>query len=82
MKVRNFCLVAVLLITLAFCSTGVMASEPPTELVSNGQIIYSNGTPGDTSDDMIIYDSDDLKALETKIRALETRMEQAAENLE
>lgn len=82
MKVRNFLIVAVLLITLAFYSTGVMASETPSDLVSYGQIKYANGTPDDPSDDIIIYDSDDLRTLETKIRALESRMAAARENLE
>lgn len=82
MKVRSFCLAAILLIGLAVGSTTSKANGTPSGLISNGRIVYDNKTPEDAGDDIVIYDSDDLKALETKIRALESRMAQAEIEME
>ena len=79
MKVRNFCLAAVLLLALAFGSNQAKADGTATDITSNGRIVYGNGTPEDTSDDIVIYDSQDLKLIETKIRGLESRLEAAEE---
>ena len=82
MKMRSFIFAAVLLILLAASSTGAFASEDTSDIVSNGRIVYANGTPADPSDDVIIYDSDDLKTLENRIKELEIHLAAAKSNLQ
>lgn len=81
MKVRSFICAAVLLILLALSSTGVLASESNSNIVSFGRVVYTNGTPDNINDDVIIYDSDDLTTMNNKITAFEKRLSAAKTRL-
>lgn len=87
MKLRSFLIASLLLLIFAFSSNYALANGETeqngqgSELISCGRIVYSNGTTNDTTDDIIIYDSDDLRNLELKIRAIEYQLSMAKENL-
>ena len=80
MSLKKFILIAVFMILLT-SSFNIFANERSSDLISNGRIVYTNGTPADASDDVIIYDSDDLQTLELKIKNLASHMTLATDNL-
>ena len=81
MKLKSFIFASAILILVSISSTGVLASGS-SKLVSNGRVVYTNGTPNNPSDDIIIYDSDDLVTLENNIKFLEAELTAAKNKLQ
>ena len=79
MKKRTLIIASVLAIGFALLLNHSEAkADPSSTMISHGQIVHDNKTPSNTSDDVILFDSDDLKTLETKLNALETRITAAS----
>lgn len=83
MKTRNYMIAGVLAVGIVagISNMTVKADPAATSMKSHGRIAYDNKTPDNTADDIIIFDADDLKLLETKLAGIETRINAAKQNL-
>ena len=72
MKVRNI-LLAVLFMLLIITNTS-KTEAVNNSIVSRGRIVYDNETPNNSSDDVIIFDAEDLIQLNHKIDALADKL--------
>ena len=75
MKTRNYIIAAVLAVAITFTISNVnVKANQATNIKSNGRIIHDNKTPDNPADDVIIFDAEDLKTLETNLKDMETRI--------
>ena len=76
MKVRNYVIGGILAfaICLSYSTITAKANQTASSLKSNGRIVHDNHTPGETADDVVIFDAEDLQRIERSMKELEARI--------